>query len=556
LFYTAALLLYAYWPERQIGFVLALIVLVLFGLGFASKETVISLPISLFLYDFIFISKCEFRSLLERWRFHSVFIALGVAAATYLLQQWRQYLQPDPTLLSPWQYFLTQTRVIVHYVQLLVVPVGLNLDYDFRASKSVLDPSVLICAAILIALLTAAFYWRRSRPIIAFAIFWFFITLAPTSSLIPIQDVIFEHRLYLPLVAVCLILPVLVRQKAVTCGVLALCLVGTIYRNYTWGDEVRLYSDIVQKSPAKARAYNALTVAYVKRGDVEDAIATAQNGIANVAGSGKYELYTILGNLYLQSGRYNDAIDAYDVAVAGEDPAAVYNNLGIAYLRLAQQLRSTPGSMSADDLLTTSKKLLSQAENAFLESYHRDSSNFASLDTYVDVRHQEDDVGVWRSELAGELQQKPTFESYYSLGKLSWLDHNYKEAVEYFENALRTGRDDKLLRYNYAFALAQTDQVPLAIDQYLNAIRKDPAFWEAHFNVALLYLSRDDTQNAVAHLEEVLRLKPGHPPTLLHLARLFIQQNQPARARPYLQEVLRINPQDPEALSLFKRLGS
>src|SRR5262249_10497564 len=112
--------------------------------------------------------------------------------------------------LSPWPYLLTETRVLVRYVRLIFLPIGLNLDYDFRPSSSVFDPAVLASIVFLLALLSLAWWLRRRQPVLAFSILWFFVTLSPTSSVVPIADVIFEHRLYLPLAGVCLSFPLVV----------------------------------------------------------------------------------------------------------------------------------------------------------------------------------------------------------------------------------------------------------------------------------------------------------------------------------------------------------
>ena len=555
-FYALAVFLFVRWPERRIGFGLAIAISVLFVFGLGSKETVISLPAALIVYDFIFIAKGRVRPLLDRWRFYIVFLALGAAGGVYLIGQWRTFFRPDPRLISPTHYLLTQLRVMVQYIRLLFLPVGLNLDHDFRVSTSLFEPAVLLCLAILLTLIAAAFYWRRSRPILAFSIFWFFLTLTPTSSFFPIQDVIFEHRLYVPLVGVCLLFPVLLQRRILACAILGVFLIATVYRNYTWGDEIRLYSDIVEKSPGKARAYNALTLAYFKRGQVDQAIAAAKAGITNVPQADKSDLQTILGNLYLQTGRYDDAIDAYTKAVGGGDPALVYNNLGVAYLRSWQQLRANRSIMSETDFQAAGSTLLSRAESAFLESYHRDPSNITSLDSLVDIRHSQGTDAKWRPELIAALKDSESFEPLYSLGKLAWLEQNYDEANSYFERALRLRPDEKLLRYNYAFGLAQSNHLDRAIGEYLQAIRRDPTFWEAHYNVALLYMKSGEAQNAIEQFDEVLRLNPEHFPTLLNLARLLIERNEPLRARPYLQEALRINPQNSEARNLWQRLGS
>lgn len=124
--------------------------------------------------------------------------------------------------ITPAQYLYTQFDVIVYYFALLLYPANQNLDYDFPISNSLLTPSrpfegtvlnipVLPPAAalaIILALCAAAaaalLLYRRGRVSAAaalpgaFFLLWFFVILSPTSSVVPIIDVIYEHRLYLP----------------------------------------------------------------------------------------------------------------------------------------------------------------------------------------------------------------------------------------------------------------------------------------------------------------------------------------------------------------------
>ena len=134
--------------------------------------------------------------------------------------------------LSSRQYLLTQFNVLTYYLSLLLVPVNQNLDYDFPISDSLFEsptvrggtvlnypiPPPALSLVILAVIIGAALYLaaRSRKPgggragVMSFFILWFFVTLAPTSSFIPIMDVIFEHRLYLAslgffLTLVCLI---------------------------------------------------------------------------------------------------------------------------------------------------------------------------------------------------------------------------------------------------------------------------------------------------------------------------------------------------------------
>ena len=73
------------WPEKQIGFLFSLLILIPFLLGLGAKETVISLPAALFVYDFIFLAHGSLRVVLARWRFYITFVVGGIAVTYYIL---------------------------------------------------------------------------------------------------------------------------------------------------------------------------------------------------------------------------------------------------------------------------------------------------------------------------------------------------------------------------------------------------------------------------------------------------------------------------------------
>ncbi len=132
------------------------------------------------------------------------------------------------TNISPKEYLYTQFNVIVYYLSLLAVPVNQNIDYDFPISKDLfsapeknpgavinipLPPPIVSLAILAAIIILAAFLFFRHVPAginrvsakktnasmltISFFIIWFFVLISPTSSFIPIADVIYEHRIYL-----------------------------------------------------------------------------------------------------------------------------------------------------------------------------------------------------------------------------------------------------------------------------------------------------------------------------------------------------------------------
>jgi hypothetical protein len=109
------------------------------------------------------------------------------------------------TPVSRYESLLAQFRVLMTYLRLLFLPVGQNLDFDYAISRSLLEPATLASFLFLAGLLGGALMllWRSRQgdPVLrlaAFGILWFFLALSVESSVIPIADVIFEHRMYLP----------------------------------------------------------------------------------------------------------------------------------------------------------------------------------------------------------------------------------------------------------------------------------------------------------------------------------------------------------------------
>jgi hypothetical protein len=103
--------------------------------------------------------------------------------------------------LSRGDYLITEFRVIVTYLRLLVLPIDQNLEYDYPVFRSFTDPQVLSSFLLLLSIALLALYLlvrsrtgERDAAVVAFGIFWFFITLSVESSIVPIPMLINEYR--------------------------------------------------------------------------------------------------------------------------------------------------------------------------------------------------------------------------------------------------------------------------------------------------------------------------------------------------------------------------
>jgi hypothetical protein len=175
-------------------------------LGVFSKENAAILPLFIALYEFYFFQKLDLSPKGKKVLF-ALIGALFVLGAFGLIIWGRRYLN---FTIAGYQYWgftmservLTQFRVVLYYVTLLIYPhpSRLNLDYDFPISKTMFDPPTTLISILIIAGLVGYSIWAaKKKPVLSFFILWYFANLVIESSIFPLE-MVFEHRLYLPAV--------------------------------------------------------------------------------------------------------------------------------------------------------------------------------------------------------------------------------------------------------------------------------------------------------------------------------------------------------------------
>ena len=178
---------------------------VFFGvLAMLTKENAFTLPFALVIVENFFIRTGKFNINFKKPRvililtiFLSIIIPIFIFLSSKIL---RPIVPINGTLytITPVNYFFTQFSVIVKYIQLLFLPLNQNVDYDFPISDNFFEIRTFLSFLLLLSLVILAVLSFKRYRIISFGIFWFFLTLSVESSFIPISDLIFEHRTYLP----------------------------------------------------------------------------------------------------------------------------------------------------------------------------------------------------------------------------------------------------------------------------------------------------------------------------------------------------------------------
>ncbi len=325
------------------------------------KQISFTLPFAILLMDFYFFPLSEketVRVKILRWLPYAAFLLILLAPywiTTYknLIHtgELKGILPSSQTTLSRWDYLLTEFRVLRTYLRLLVLPIGQCLFYDYRLSTGRGDPDTWVAFTLLLSLFSLAIALSKKNRLLSFGILWFFLTLSVESTIVPLDDVIFEHRLYLPMFGFALALTSLLWRVTRSPKIFAAVLLSlvvilsgmTYFRNEVWKTKLALSWDIAKKCPNKGVSYAGLGDAYSREAkDDRTAVIYYEKALAlgYVNPFGYYNLYACYGRLGDQkksshydklfrgfAGPVKDFASNYDHALAmiseGKDTEAI-----------------------------------------------------------------------------------------------------------------------------------------------------------------------------------------------------------------------------------------
>ncbi|HUJ18697.1 MAG TPA: tetratricopeptide repeat protein [Nitrospirota bacterium] len=508
LFSLASLTAYLKWrladsePEASRGrwawYALSLFCAVL---AMKSKETAFTLPLLIVLVEFLFFAGNRRRrtALLLPFLFTLVIIPLSmlkhgstageligdVSAATRLA-----------TDLTRSDYLLTEFTVITTYLRLLFLPMNQNLDYDYPVYRSLLVPEVAVSLLLLASIVAGALFLlrqerRRTSPgrLVAFGILWFFVTLSVESSVIPIADVIFEHRLYLPSVGFFLSLTTALfwgaerlksrwafsERALVSFLAVAVVLCGVLgfRRNMIWQTETGMWEDVIQKSPEKARGYNGLGLAYLDGAQYEAAARALTTAVSLYPTYGS--ALNNLGSAWYHLGNLDRAVEAQTKAIAVEPNNAVFRDgRGVSLTAMGSYDRAIEDFTHAIAL-----------DPAYAKAYH-------------------------------------------NLGAVYHREGLYLQAIEEYTRAISLAPDNDVFYTNRGLAYAQSGDTQRALEDYSHALHLNPKAVYAYSGRGEVYGRLHHYDEAIADFTRAMSLDPTQ--SLFHLLRGIAYQGAGRRA--------------------------
>ncbi|MCC7261256.1 MAG: tetratricopeptide repeat protein [Candidatus Latescibacteria bacterium] len=550
-----------------------------FAAGLASKEIAFTLPLVAALYLYLLTPH-------RPWKLLALPAGMAVA---YLLGTraivGKAVGEPVRDLSLQWA---TQLKAAVFYLWTLVQPVHLSVEPQFSVAAGWGEAAVLL--ALLAGVSVAVVLVRAGGPVALFCVGWAVLALLP-AALVPLNVLVNENRLYLPLAALALGLGSLHRflpqRQAWLLSLLPLvplCLL----RNAVWRDEVTLWADAVHKGPGMPRAHVNLGKAFLEAGEYQQAIAASRRALAidpnldrahyNIGRAYQaldqqeeaiasylraleirpdlIEARNNLGNAYLVQGHADAALAEYRQALAVYAHAQVYHNLGKAHLTLGN---------------------LDSAAVAFNQAIAMDPANpepyrglIKAYRTQPEqaLRVAEEALARWPGErdfwllkgeiLAGQGREAEARQAYVQAGEgeaevqLRQGDEarrqgRWAEALDRYEQALRGGRESGRVQNARGECLVQLGRLPEALEAFRRAALLEPQLAVAYANIGKANLRAERPLEAAAALEKAVELEPRQASfwNLLGAARAKAGKFEPALAA--YRQVLQLQPENPQA---------
>ena len=480
-------------------------------LGVCVKEMAVTAPVVVLLYDRTFLEDSFQKVFRRRWALYLGLSASWAVQLCLLARTGLSTLRQEVGPIGIWAYAQSQPGVILHYLRLSLWPHPLCFNYEWPVADTW---GAILPAMLAVGLLLAATVWGLSkRRAWGFLGASFFVILLPTSSFMPLPQLAFEHRMYLPLAAVLTLVIAggylagerLLRRGwmsgracfAVEAGVVVLAVVAlaalTIDRNKDYRSVLSIWEDTVNKAP-----YNPYA-----RSD--------------------------LGNALTYTGRSAEGLTHLEEAVRLKpDYPAAHNNLGAALIKsdrfkdavehFEQALRLRPNYPEAHENWAIALMSLGRPEEA--------------------ISHYESAVRI-----------NPNYaQAHYNWGNAMIRLGRFADAIEQCKLALQIQPEHALAQNNWGSALVGLGNLTEALEHFQLAAQINPNYATAHYNCGYVLSLLDRPAEAIEHYRQALEIQPDYAPAHYNWAKTLYAMGRPAEALDHGHQALRLLPDDVQTI--------
>lgn len=604
-FVVLAFVLYIFSPFCKRTFIYLIPIVI----GSLAKPTTVMFAPMFFFYVLLFEQKIGLNEIFNKQKRTSLWSSIKTSIPAFLvcllMYIWVDKMTPktwDVGNVSRWDYLITQPYVILHYFTTFFFPFGLSADTDWELQHSIFNAKFFIGTFFILFLLFVAYVFSKSEKLrpITFGILWFFLALIPTSSIIPLSEVLNDHRIYFPFVgltiAVCWTVGLLLLRynqrnqitfpafSKVAAASILILLAGYAYgvheRNKVWLTEETLWKDVAEKSPKNGRGLMNYGLAKMAKGDYPEAEvyfnkalelwpqypflhvnlailksvtgdqASAENYFKNgiAFGPGLPDAWFYYGKFLAEHGRSAEAIPLLQKSIelsaahigARSILMSVYNEAGDwAQLEaLAQStLQIIPGNAEALRYLEASKTQKGKTD-AMAEEIKKSPSPEKYLDLSL-VYYQKGEFQKCIEACVEALKLNPSFaEAYNNMGSSYNMLKQYDKAIEACRKALELKPDFELAKNNLMEALKNRDAL---LNAEKTATEKPSP--EAYLDLSLTYYQQGQYEKCIEACNNALRLKPDYADAYSNICASYNQLKQWSKAIEACNKALQIAPE-------------
>lgn len=431
----------------------------------------------------------------------------------------------ETQMLTPGHYFISQYEALLVYLQKIILPVKLSFDHDLPVATAFKGHVLWGLVLFFVMILTALFMHGRS-VLTTIGVLGFFVLLSVESTIIPLTDLIQEHRMYLPLsvLTMGLVAWLYTAQKRVVvahliCAVAVTALGWTAYqRNTVYRDRIALWQDVADKYPHKARARVQIGKILLERGEVAEALAQSRDALR--INRDFAPAYAVLSDIYQTLGE-----KALALRYAGRAAELQPHNRAYA-IGYAAALRENGRLKEALALLDR----LIGADSVGYREYHLRAM----------VRHDQGEDLLALADLNRAIHLNPyLIDAYNRRAQYYAHQQKYADAMRDFNVIIEQDPESTLGYNNRALVLEHMKQYELALKDLNRAVQLRPELAVLYVNRGQVFESQGDLARAREDYQKALSLNPVDPSAYMGLAFLDIRSGDWEAARIRLDQAVK-----------------
>ncbi|MFT6765574.1 MAG: tetratricopeptide (TPR) repeat protein [Alteromonas naphthalenivorans] len=501
-----------------------------------TKEIILVSPLTLLLLDWFFVAQGDWKQIRSRALFYAGYAGIMFYFFRFYIQGAKngrlikEYLfkidnkitsnignvitQHAGQEITRWSYCISQFKVILHYLWIFIWPFSISVDYDWKLAPNFFTPEVLIplLGLLIIGAGIATLLYKDKTNVLAFGALWFFVGIAPRSSIIPSTELVADYKTYfssygwLLLLAIGLIycfewlteqikqfnVPQAFHSPQLAIALCALCLGWSTYeRNKVWRSPQEFWYNIVQNAPLKARAYNNYAVSLAEQKKFKEAVPYLRKAIKMDA---HYpDPWNNIAVCYNALQKTDLAINQlYEAIKINPTYPEFYNNLA-SFLLVKKEYN----------------KVCSMAQKAISLRGYYGKAHFNWGRALYELGDKE--KAFEKIKFACRTGDYDTIEGFDTYAKLALELEKFEDAIVGYRQLYALNPSNKDAQFSWANALYCNKNHKQAKQIYMAMVQENPQEYRCWYNLAETHLDLGNKAEAIKCFEQAAPLQQHFP---------------------------------------------